>query len=172
MNIYFLAAATKLGQGNVFTGICHSVNRGGLPQCMLGYHTPPRKEAPSPHPPRRRTPPRHTVNERPVRILLECIRCTHFQTLFVYLTSAKHNVIYLRFHQHIVWSTLHLQFSACSQCMVLIPTKNTLKYIKYYIHGLYHCIIVNNTKRLFFNPNLERLTMLICYKNTSLGGLR
>ena len=49
----------------------------GLPQCMLGYHplppeggTHPGKEAP---PGRKHPPPRHTVNERPVRILLECI---------------------------------------------------------------------------------------------------
>ena len=40
-NAFLLPAATKLGQGNVFTGICDSVNRGGgLPQCMLGYHPP------------------------------------------------------------------------------------------------------------------------------------
>ena len=41
---------------------------GSLPQCMLGYT------------PRSRPPPgsrlRHTVNERPVRILLECILVT------------------------------------------------------------------------------------------------
>ena len=53
---------------------------GGLPQCMLGY---PREADPPPgsrHPPgagtppgSRPSPPRHTVNERPVRILLECI---------------------------------------------------------------------------------------------------
>ena len=133
----FLPAATKLGQGNVFTGICDSVHREGcLPQCMLGCHpprsrhpreqtppweqTPPRSRHPpradtpmsryppqeadppeqsppraadtppgSRHPPRSRHPPeadhplasrhppgsrlQHMVNERPVRILLECI---------------------------------------------------------------------------------------------------
>ena len=31
----------KLGQGNIFTGVCESVHRGGLPQCMLGYPPPP-----------------------------------------------------------------------------------------------------------------------------------
>ena len=80
------------GQGYVFTRVCDSVNRGGLPQCMLGYHplgrkhppTPqegsthtPGKEAPPPerqHPPwEGSTPPRHTVNKWPVHILLECI---------------------------------------------------------------------------------------------------
>ena len=70
-----------------------------LPQCMLGYHPPegdthppPGKEAPpgTMHPPRKEapTPPgtmhpplRHTVNERPVRILLECILV--YQALFL-----------------------------------------------------------------------------------------
>ena len=86
------------GQGNIFTPVCHSVHKGGLPQCMLGYHphppeqtpagsrppwqqTPPREQTPSPprtrHPPGPDTPPgsrlQHTVFERPVRILLECI---------------------------------------------------------------------------------------------------
>ena len=73
---------------------------GCLPQCMLGYppplgadppqsrHPPPPREQTHPppgadtpwsrHPPRPGTPPpgsrlQHTVNERPVRILLECI---------------------------------------------------------------------------------------------------
>ena len=51
----FLPAATKLGQGNVFTGVCDSVNRGGLPQCM-----PPRSSHPPPppvHAPWSRHPP-------------------------------------------------------------------------------------------------------------------
>ena len=96
------------GQGYVFTRVCDSVNRGSLPQCMLGYHTPPQEQTPprsrppgSRHPSREQTPLgsrhplrsrppreqtapppradtpgsrlRHTVNERPVRILLECI---------------------------------------------------------------------------------------------------
>ena len=42
-----LPAATKLGQGNVFTGVCDSVRGGGcLPQCMLGYHTPQSRHTP------------------------------------------------------------------------------------------------------------------------------
>ena len=33
------ARKRSLGQGNIFTPVCHSVHRGGgLPQCMLGYH--------------------------------------------------------------------------------------------------------------------------------------
>ena len=66
----FLPAATKLGQGNVFTDVCDSVHKGGA-------GTPPGN-----------TPPgsrlQDTVYERPVRILLECIlvfiyRFIHFK---------------------------------------------------------------------------------------------
>ena len=49
---YFYRPQRSCGQGNVFTGVCDSVNRWGLPQCMLGYPPPegdpPRKER---HPP-------------------------------------------------------------------------------------------------------------------------
>ena len=100
------------GQGNIFTPVCHSVHRGGVPDQVHpspgpGTHppgtrytprdqvhpsqtrytprdqvhtppgtryTPPGPGTPPPrdqvHPPQSR---RHTVNERPVRILLECI---------------------------------------------------------------------------------------------------
>ena len=83
---------------NIFTPVCHSFcSRGGLPQCMLGYHTPPGPDTPPDQtppgsrpprirhlplgadPPQDQTPPppgfrlQHTANERPVRILLECI---------------------------------------------------------------------------------------------------
>ena len=51
--LYYFVTARKrsLGQGYIFTPVCHSVHRGGLPQCMLGYHTPlgpctPRDHAP------------------------------------------------------------------------------------------------------------------------------
>ena len=67
----FLPAATKLGQSNIFTGVCLSTGggEGCLPQCMLGYtpwsrspgadilpeQTPPRADTPqSRHP---QTPP-------------------------------------------------------------------------------------------------------------------
>ena len=127
---WLLPAAMKLGQGNVFTGVCDSVHRGGVclsacwdttplgadtPQSRhpLGADTPPRADTPPeqtppweqtphwsrhpprsrhlpeqtplgvdiPHPPQADTPPprsrlRHTVNEWPVRILLECILVT------------------------------------------------------------------------------------------------
>ena len=39
VEIDLLPSATKLRRlGYVFTRVCHSVHRGGLPQCMLGYH--------------------------------------------------------------------------------------------------------------------------------------
>ena len=79
----FLPAATKLGQGNVFTGVCDSVHGGGAVCHSASWDTPPRSRHPPPRPPGSRhipweqTPPgswlRHTVNERPVRTLLECI---------------------------------------------------------------------------------------------------
>ena len=53
--VHFLLAATKLGQGNVFTGVCDSVHRGGLPHCMLGCQPPPNQVDP---PGTRQTPPR------------------------------------------------------------------------------------------------------------------
>ena len=42
--VFNLPSATKLGQGYVFTHVCDSVHRGGLPHCMLGY--PPRADTP------------------------------------------------------------------------------------------------------------------------------
>ena len=52
-----LPAATKLGQGNIFTSVCQEFcPRGGgcLPQCMLGYQSQPPQSRHSPgtrHPP-------------------------------------------------------------------------------------------------------------------------
>ena len=87
----------SLGQGNIFSSVCQEFcsQEGGLPQCMLEYHT--RADIPPPgsiHPPGTRhplgadtlqeqTPPgtRHppaqcmpgdTVNKRAMCILLEC----------------------------------------------------------------------------------------------------
>ena len=42
-------------EGYVFTPFCHSVHRGGLPQCMQGYHIPPGTRHPSPSRPLRQT---------------------------------------------------------------------------------------------------------------------
>ena len=54
----FLPAATKLGQGNIFTGVCQEFcpqgGGGCLPQCMLGY-TPPQEQT---HPPEQTHNPR------------------------------------------------------------------------------------------------------------------
>ena len=82
----------SFGQGNIFTPVCHSVHRGGgLARRTPPRHggTPPRACPPrhgEPHPGMEERPPpgmenpppprsrlRHTVYDRPVRILLECI---------------------------------------------------------------------------------------------------
>ena len=49
----YLPAATKLGQGNVFTGICDSVHRGGVCLSACWDATPPGADTPaqSRHPP-------------------------------------------------------------------------------------------------------------------------
>ena len=51
--VTFLPAATKLGQGNVFTGVCDSVHRGGV----YASGTPPGRHPPGQTPPRA-DPPR------------------------------------------------------------------------------------------------------------------
>ena len=51
----FLPAATKLGQGNVFTGICDSVNRG---VCLSACWDTPQDQAPQSRHPPEQTPPR------------------------------------------------------------------------------------------------------------------
>ena len=100
----FYRPQRSCGQGYVFTCVCDSVHRGvsGEPPPGPGRHpprpgrlpprtkeNPPSRENPPPGP--RRTPPdqadtppgrrlQHTVNERPVRILLECILVTYGST--------------------------------------------------------------------------------------------
>ena len=72
VQLNFYRPQRSCSQGNIFAPVCHSVHRGwgGLPQYMLGY--PPRKHTPGKYiPPGSRL--QYTVNERPVRILLECI---------------------------------------------------------------------------------------------------
>ena len=55
---YCLRVITVRNEGNIFTGICDSVHGGaGLPQCMLGYHTPRTRQAP---PKTRQAPPSRT----------------------------------------------------------------------------------------------------------------
>ena len=88
--VIFTAHKRSLEQGNIFAPVCHSVHRGGMPQCMLEYHhhhprirhTPP-DHVPQDHAPRDHTPPGpciplvqsmlgDMVNARAVCILLEC----------------------------------------------------------------------------------------------------
>ena len=74
-NPIFTARKRSLGQGNIFTLVCHSVHGGGgvcLSACW-DTRTPPSR------PPQDQAPPLReqsmlgdTVNERAVRILLEC----------------------------------------------------------------------------------------------------
>ena len=71
------------GQGYVFTGVCDSVHRGGVSgEPPRTRQTPPRTRQTPPDqgepPPGRRL--QHTVNERPVRILLECNLVKHVIT--------------------------------------------------------------------------------------------
>ena len=60
----FSALIRNMGQGNVFTRVCHSVHRGSAFPQYHGQVTPS---------PRRHTPPPDIVNRRVVCILLECI---------------------------------------------------------------------------------------------------
>ena len=55
---YIYRPQRSCGQGNIFTPVCHSVQRGGggLPQCMLGYHPPGADTPPGPDPPGKQTP--------------------------------------------------------------------------------------------------------------------
>ena len=92
----FYRPQRSCGQGNIFVPVCHSVQGGvsvsvhaGIPLPQEETPTPPGADTPqeqtpweqtppqSRHPPEADTPPgsrlQHTVNERPVRILLECI---------------------------------------------------------------------------------------------------
>ena len=207
----FLPAATKLGQGNIFTSVCPSTGgKGCLPQCMLGYlplggrppqsrhreqtppgaDTPPRRQTPlgadtprtrhppweqtppdqahplqSRHtppggrPPRRQTPPdqappqeqtppgskhppgadtpgqgtqpsrsrlQHTVNERPVRILLECIlvifcfrTCANCLAIITLILGQLARLLFLENRQYqFTWTTVHDIANKCLQYVV------------------------------------------------------
>ena len=70
----FYRQQTKLREGNVFTPVCDSVHGGGVYPSMhqrshnaLARHSPPGRH------PLGQIPPTRMVNERAVRILLECI---------------------------------------------------------------------------------------------------
>ena len=73
---HFYRPQRSCGQGNIFTPVCHSVRRGGvLPQCMLGYHTPPGQGRTPPdqtppwirHPPQIRHHHHHPPPPPPIR---------------------------------------------------------------------------------------------------------
>ena len=99
MAAYLYRPQRSCGQGNVFYR-CVSVHRGGgggrvSASVHAGMPYPPGMETPPDggppgmeNPPGWRTPPgyrlQHTVYERPVRILLECILVTFISRLFRY----------------------------------------------------------------------------------------
>ena len=105
--LYSYRPQRSCGQGNIFTPVCHSFcsQRGGsasvhagMPHPPQSRHTPPlspgsRQTPPgadtprSRHPPGADIPPQHTVYERLVRILLECILVFYqlITMLFLYL---------------------------------------------------------------------------------------
>ena len=55
IGLVLLPPATKLGQGYIFTGVCHSVNGGGSASVHAGIPTPLEQT-----PPRSRHPPEQT----------------------------------------------------------------------------------------------------------------
>ena len=73
----FTARKQSLGQGNVFTRVCHSVHRGeGVFVCVCVGASLPDRETPLNRDPRTETPRTETPpygKERTVLILLECI---------------------------------------------------------------------------------------------------
>ena len=87
-----LPSATKLRQGNIFTGVCQSFCSRGecLPQCMLGL-PPPRENTPPPrkYTPQKHPPPKHTPAPPPPMVtaangthptgMLSSLVCTHCQ---------------------------------------------------------------------------------------------
>ena len=132
------------GQGYVFTRVCDSVHRGGLRRTPPGTRQtptppgtrqdPPGRETPRDQagPPRqgeppgtRQTPPppgrslQHTVNERPVGILLECI--------LVIFTLKHTSTLRLRYISFTLkhTSTLRLRFS-CSRTLIFFCTASQL----------------------------------------------
>ena len=82
----FTVPKRSLGQGNIFTSVCHSVHKGGREVlwchflfCHGQHLPPPGHPPPTPSPPRtaphteQHPPPSVTMEQRAVRILLECI---------------------------------------------------------------------------------------------------
>ena len=73
LQIEFLPAATKLGQGNVFTGVCDSVHRGVSASVHAGIPSPGSRhplEQTSPgadtHPPEQKPPPQADKQTSPM----------------------------------------------------------------------------------------------------------
>ena len=70
----FLLAATKLGQGNVFTGVCDSVHRGGV--CLSACWDTPHPPGADPHGSRHHPPEQIPPEQTPPREADSGIRST------------------------------------------------------------------------------------------------
>ena len=74
---FYYRPQRSCGQGNIFTPVCHSVHRGGLLQCMLGYHPPGPDPTPPEPDPRDQTPPgADAPQSRPPREAASSVRST------------------------------------------------------------------------------------------------
>ena len=75
LSCFIITAPNKVSEGYVFAGVCLSTGEGAcmaVGMCVLHTHPLPCMPLTA-HAPCHARPPRHAVNERAVRILLECI---------------------------------------------------------------------------------------------------
>ena len=103
-NSFIFTGRNEVGPSNIFTGVCLSTGRGRGVCLSACWDIPPGADSPREQTPPDQTPPpgadappqtrpspqtrhpprgsrlQHTVNERPVRILLECILVVQFLT--------------------------------------------------------------------------------------------
>ena len=150
----FWTPATKLGQGYVFTGVRHSVNRRGVPDTPRTWsrHHPPRDQVhppwtrytPTPQdqvhtlgtrytpmpPPRPGKPPKtrynplpptqsmlgDTVNERAIRILLECNLVVNHFLVPLYIPKGGKWIWYDTFLFFILYTYSHYCFDQLLRC--------------------------------------------------------
>ena len=103
-----LPAATKLGQGNVFTAVCDSVNRGGMRQTPpQEADSPPKKQTPSPRsrppppkkqtpPPKEADPPRPQETDPPPGILSMSGRYASYWNAFLFVRRCVENYLLIK----------------------------------------------------------------------------
>ena len=92
--VLFYRPRTKLREGNVFTGVCQSVNRRGVALCPPPFRdhytlplrtVPPETYTPWQYSPQQCTSPEgqwDIVSKRPERILLECFLVDYILLIF------------------------------------------------------------------------------------------